>query len=167
MSRRGHTAALKKLSRNPRCVTYNLGTGTGYSVLQVRRTNEREILTSELVGSEESLNATDRQGLRRGEQEGDTDADGASSAGGRRTGDASARRPWGAMGDGGNTGARLTYHAVDVHSYSSLARRCMPILRLRRVSSAGRRSWASSRCARTRGVGSRPIRTGSAHPDDA
>ena len=104
MSRRGHTAALKKLSRNPRCVTYNLGTGTGYSVLQVRRTNEREILTSELVGSEESLNATDRQGLRRGEQEGDTDADCASSAGGRRAGDASARRPWGAMGYGGQHG---------------------------------------------------------------
>ena len=70
------------------------------------------------------------------------------------------RVPW-------ETGARRAggYHAVDVHSHSFLARRCMPILRSRRVSSAGRRSWASSRCAPTRGGGSRPIRTGSAHPD--
>ncbi|MCR5202573.1 MAG: UDP-glucose 4-epimerase GalE [Lachnospiraceae bacterium] len=31
----GHTAALKKLSENPGLVTYNLGTGIGYSVLDV------------------------------------------------------------------------------------------------------------------------------------
>mmetsp|Transcript_12436 Transcript_12436/g.25268 ORF Transcript_12436/g.25268 Transcript_12436/m.25268 type:complete len:337 (+) Transcript_12436:79-1089(+) len=32
---KGHTAALKKLSSNPGCVTYNLGTGVGYSVLEM------------------------------------------------------------------------------------------------------------------------------------
>ena len=31
----GHVAALKKLSSNPGVVTYNLGTGNGYSVLQI------------------------------------------------------------------------------------------------------------------------------------
>ena len=86
----------------------------------------------------------------------------------RRPGDvAQVVHPPGGRGVPWETGARRAggYHAVDVHSYSFLARRCMPILRSRRVSSAGRRSWASSRCARTRGGGSRPIRTGSAHPD--
>ena len=32
---KGHLAALKKLGSNPGCVTYNLGTGVGYSVLDV------------------------------------------------------------------------------------------------------------------------------------
>jgi len=32
---KGHLAALKKLKENPGCVTYNLGTGTGYSVLDM------------------------------------------------------------------------------------------------------------------------------------
>ena len=32
---KGHLAALKKLGSNPGCVTYNLGTGTGYSVLDM------------------------------------------------------------------------------------------------------------------------------------
>ena len=32
---KGHLAALKKLESNPGCVTYNLGTGTGYSVLDI------------------------------------------------------------------------------------------------------------------------------------
>jgi len=32
---KGHLAALRKLETNPGCVTYNLGTGTGYSVLDM------------------------------------------------------------------------------------------------------------------------------------
>jgi len=32
---KGHTAALRKLKSRPGCVTYNLGTGTGYSVLEM------------------------------------------------------------------------------------------------------------------------------------
>ena len=32
---KGHLAALKKVDSNPGCVTYNLGTGTGYSVLEM------------------------------------------------------------------------------------------------------------------------------------
>uniref|UniRef100_A0A7S0NSX6 UDP-glucose 4-epimerase n=2 Tax=Calcidiscus leptoporus TaxID=127549 RepID=A0A7S0NSX6_9EUKA len=32
---KGHTAALRKLRQKPGCVTYNLGTGTGYSVLDM------------------------------------------------------------------------------------------------------------------------------------
>ena len=32
---RGHIKALEKLTQNPGCVTYNLGTGTGYSVLEM------------------------------------------------------------------------------------------------------------------------------------
>jgi len=32
---KGHTAALKRLEANPGCVTYNLGTGVGYSVLDM------------------------------------------------------------------------------------------------------------------------------------
>jgi len=32
---KGHLAALRKLETNPGCVTYNLGTGTGYSVLEM------------------------------------------------------------------------------------------------------------------------------------
>ena len=32
---KGHLAALKRLGSNPGCVTYNLGTGVGYSVLDV------------------------------------------------------------------------------------------------------------------------------------
>lgn len=32
---RGHIKALQKLEQNPGCVTYNLGTGTGYSVLDM------------------------------------------------------------------------------------------------------------------------------------
>ncbi len=32
---KGHTAALNKLSSSPGCVTYNLGTGVGYSVLDM------------------------------------------------------------------------------------------------------------------------------------
>ena len=32
---KGHTAALAKLKSSPGCVTYNLGTGTGYSVLDM------------------------------------------------------------------------------------------------------------------------------------
>jgi UDP-glucose 4-epimerase len=32
---KGHIAAVKKLSTNPGCVAYNLGTGKGYSVLQM------------------------------------------------------------------------------------------------------------------------------------
>jgi len=32
---KGHTAALAKLESDPGCVTYNLGTGTGYSVLDM------------------------------------------------------------------------------------------------------------------------------------
>ena len=32
---KGHLAALRKLESNPGCVTYNLGTGTGYSVLDM------------------------------------------------------------------------------------------------------------------------------------
>ena len=31
----GHLAALRKLESCPGCVTYNLGTGTGYSVLDM------------------------------------------------------------------------------------------------------------------------------------
>uniref|UniRef100_A0A7S4AY12 UDP-glucose 4-epimerase n=1 Tax=Chrysotila carterae TaxID=13221 RepID=A0A7S4AY12_CHRCT len=34
---KGHTAALRKLRGNPGCVTYNLGTGKGYSVLDIVR----------------------------------------------------------------------------------------------------------------------------------
>ena len=37
---RGHIRALKKLTQTPGCVTYNLGTGTGYSVLEMIRTFE-------------------------------------------------------------------------------------------------------------------------------
>jgi UDP-glucose 4-epimerase len=32
---KGHTAALIRLEANPGCVIYNLGTGTGYSVLDM------------------------------------------------------------------------------------------------------------------------------------
>jgi len=32
---KGHLAALKKVDSSPGCVTYNLGTGTGYSVLEM------------------------------------------------------------------------------------------------------------------------------------
>merc|ERR1719331_1232619 len=32
---KGHTAALKKIKDSPGCVTYNLGTGGGYSVLEM------------------------------------------------------------------------------------------------------------------------------------
>lgn len=34
---KGHLAALQKLESNPGCVTYNLGTGTGYSVLEIAK----------------------------------------------------------------------------------------------------------------------------------
>ena len=37
----GHTAALKKLSSSPGCVTYNLGTGVGYSVLEMLEAYEK------------------------------------------------------------------------------------------------------------------------------
>ncbi|KAI9280358.1 hypothetical protein BC943DRAFT_330925 [Umbelopsis sp. AD052] len=37
----GHVAALKKLEKKPRCVAYNLGTGVGYSVLQIIKSMER------------------------------------------------------------------------------------------------------------------------------
>ena len=37
----GHTAALKKLSSSPGCVTYNLGTGVGYSVLEMLKEYEK------------------------------------------------------------------------------------------------------------------------------
>jgi UDP-glucose 4-epimerase len=37
----GHIQALKLLEKNPGLVTYNLGTGTGYSVLEVIRSFER------------------------------------------------------------------------------------------------------------------------------
>ncbi|MGB5832817.1 MAG: UDP-glucose 4-epimerase GalE [Thiohalocapsa sp.] len=38
---RGHLAALERLSKNPGVVTYNLGTGRGYSVLDMARAFER------------------------------------------------------------------------------------------------------------------------------
>jgi len=38
---KGHTAALKKLSSSPGCVTYNLGTGVGYSVLEMLKEYEK------------------------------------------------------------------------------------------------------------------------------
>lgn len=38
---RGHVSALNKLSRNPGLVTYNLGTGKGYSVLEMVKAFER------------------------------------------------------------------------------------------------------------------------------
>ena len=37
----GHTAALKKLESSPGCVTYNLGTGVGYSVLDMLKAFEK------------------------------------------------------------------------------------------------------------------------------
>jgi len=37
---KGHTAALKKLAVDPGCVTYNLGTGVGYSVLDILKAYE-------------------------------------------------------------------------------------------------------------------------------
>lgn len=37
----GHVAALKKLEKKPRCVAYNLGTGVGYSVMQIIKAMER------------------------------------------------------------------------------------------------------------------------------
>jgi len=38
---KGHTAALKKLEIAPGCVTYNLGTGVGYSVLEMLKAYEK------------------------------------------------------------------------------------------------------------------------------
>jgi len=38
---KGHTAALKKLESSPGCVTYNLGTGVGYSVLEMLKAFEK------------------------------------------------------------------------------------------------------------------------------
>ncbi|HHI75636.1 MAG TPA: UDP-glucose 4-epimerase GalE [Gammaproteobacteria bacterium] len=38
---RGHLAALARLDEHPGCVTYNLGTGTGYSVLDMVKAFER------------------------------------------------------------------------------------------------------------------------------
>jgi UDP-glucose 4-epimerase len=38
---RGHLAALQRLSAHPRLVTYNLGTGRGYSVLEMVRAFEQ------------------------------------------------------------------------------------------------------------------------------
>jgi len=38
---KGHTAALRKLSSSPGCVTYNLGTGVGYSVLEMLKEYEK------------------------------------------------------------------------------------------------------------------------------
>ena len=38
---KGHTAALRKLSSSPGCVTYNLGTGVGYSVLDLLKEYEK------------------------------------------------------------------------------------------------------------------------------
>jgi hypothetical protein len=38
---KGHTAALKKISSSPGCVTYNLGTGVGYSVLEMFKQFEK------------------------------------------------------------------------------------------------------------------------------
>jgi len=38
---KGHTAALRKLSSSPGCVTYNLGTGVGYSVLELLKEYEK------------------------------------------------------------------------------------------------------------------------------
>lgn len=38
---KGHLAALRKLESNPGCVTYNLGTGTGYSVLDMVKAYSR------------------------------------------------------------------------------------------------------------------------------
>jgi len=37
----GHLKALEKLMKNPGCVTYNLGTGKGYSVLEMAKAFER------------------------------------------------------------------------------------------------------------------------------
>ena len=37
----GHLKALEKLNTNPGCVTYNLGTGNGYSVLEVVKAFEK------------------------------------------------------------------------------------------------------------------------------
>ena len=37
----GHLKALKKLAQNPGCVTYNLGTGNGYSVLEMIKAFEK------------------------------------------------------------------------------------------------------------------------------
>ena len=37
----GHLKALEKLMQNPGCVTYNLGTGKGYSVLKMAKTFEK------------------------------------------------------------------------------------------------------------------------------
>ncbi|ORY95745.1 UDP-glucose 4-epimerase [Syncephalastrum racemosum] len=37
----GHVAALRKLEEKPRCVSYNLGTGEGYSVMQIVKAMER------------------------------------------------------------------------------------------------------------------------------
>jgi UDP-glucose 4-epimerase len=38
---KGHTAALRKLSSSPGCVTYNLGTGMGFSVLEMLKEYEK------------------------------------------------------------------------------------------------------------------------------
>jgi len=38
---KGHTCALKKLGSHPGCVTYNLGTGVGYSVLEMLKAFEK------------------------------------------------------------------------------------------------------------------------------
>ncbi|HSO28130.1 MAG TPA: GDP-mannose 4,6-dehydratase, partial [Anaerolineales bacterium] len=40
---RGHLAALEKLAENPGAVAYNLGTGQGYTVLEVLRAFEKAV----------------------------------------------------------------------------------------------------------------------------
>jgi len=52
---KGHTAALKKMESTPGCVTYNLGTGVGYSVLDMVKA------FSEACGKEIPYALTDRR----------------------------------------------------------------------------------------------------------
>merc|ERR1712039_1070951 len=52
---KGHTAALKRLEESPGCVTYNLGTGVGYSVLDMVKA------FSKACGKELPYNLSDRR----------------------------------------------------------------------------------------------------------
>ena len=132
---KGHTAALKKVESSPGCVTYNLGTGVGYSVLEMVKAYEKA------CGKTLPYKLVDRR-------PGDV---------GVVFGDASLAKA--------ELGKRLPASALAQSLPPRLSmllpkrryRRLDALLRWQ----GGMRSWGLPTCARTRGAGSRRTRTAS------
>ena len=57
---KGHTAALRRLEEKPGCVTYNLGTGVGYSVLDMVKAFSKVSVRAQKnnTGAQRRTNAT-------------------------------------------------------------------------------------------------------------